>query len=224
MSRAPSWDGLALLPRSMGMVPAMELATSSGRTAGTEPVPVRLAVVAHAPTPSTSKAVFGGADEIIRPKAVKQIRERVACWVSAPEPACVVTAGQLGGDPQPLAALRGVDFGSWSGRTLAEVRAADSAGLAEWLADPAAAPHGGESLLHVIGRVGGVVDAYAWPDGLSVAVVSPLVARAIAVHALSVPAESIFRVDVGPLGRVLLSRAPVGWRLQALDRRVSSAS
>jgi broad specificity phosphatase PhoE len=186
-------------------------------------VPVRLAVVAHGPTASTSKAAFGGDDQLIRPKAIKQLRERVACWVSAPEPACLLTAAQLGGDPQVLDGLRGCDFGSWSGRMLSEVRDADPNGLAEWLEDSAAAPHGGESLLQLIGRVGAVLDDLAWPEGLSVAVVSPLVARAIAVHALSLPAKSIFRLDVGPLGRVLISRAALGWRLQALDRRLNSA-
>jgi broad specificity phosphatase PhoE len=186
-------------------------------------VPIRLAVVAHGPTASTFRAAFGGDDELIRPTAIKQLRERVACWVSAPEAACVLTAAQLGGDPAVLEELRDCDFGSWSGWTLSQVQAADPIGLAEWLQEPAAAPHGGESLLRLIGRVGGVLDQYAWPEGLSVAVVSPVVARAVAVHALSVPAEAIFRLDVGPLGRVLISRATLGWRLQALDRRLSSA-
>jgi broad specificity phosphatase PhoE len=187
-------------------------------------VTVRLAVIAHAPTRSTARAAFGGGDELTRPKAVRQISGRVACWVSAPEPACISTASRLGGNPQVLDDLRGCDFGSWSGRTLSEISAAEPVALADWLEDPAATPHGGESLLQLIGRVGSVVDDYAWPDGLSIAVVGPLVARAIAVHALSVAAESIFRIDVSPLGRVLLSRATSGWRLQALDRRLSSAS
>jgi broad specificity phosphatase PhoE len=187
-------------------------------------VTVRLAVIAHAPTRSTARAAFGGGDELTRPKAVRPISGRVACWVSAPGPACISTASRLGGIPQVLDDLRGCDFGSWSGRTLSEISAADPVALADWLEDPAATPHGGESLLQLIGRVGGVVDEYAWPEGLSVAVVGPLVARAIAVHALSVAAESIFRIDVSPLGRVLLSRATSGWRLQALDRRLSSAS
>jgi broad specificity phosphatase PhoE len=187
-------------------------------------VAVRLAVIAHAPTRSTARAAFGGVDELARPQAVKPIKERVACWVCGPEPACISTATRLGGDPQVLDDLRGCDFGSWSGRTLSEISAADPIALADWLEDPAATPHGGESLLQLIGRVGGVVDEYAWPEGLSMAVVGPLVARAIAVHALSVAAESIFRIDVSPLGRVLLSRATTGWRLQALDRRLSSAS
>jgi broad specificity phosphatase PhoE len=186
-------------------------------------VPVRLAVVAHGPTTGTAKAAFGGDDELIRPKSIKKLTTSTACWASAPEPACVLTAEQLGGDPQVIDGLRGCDFGLWSGRTLVQVRAAHPKGLAEWLQDPAARPHGGESLLQLIGRVGRVVDEYPWPDGLGIAVVSPLVARAIAVHALSVPAESIFRLDVGPLGRVLISRATPGWRLQALDRRLGSA-
>ena len=187
-------------------------------------MPVRLAVIAHAPTRSTARAAFGGGDELIRPKAVRPLRGRVERWASGPEPACVSTTSRLGGDPQVLDDLRGCDFGSWSGRTLSEMSAAEPFGLADWLEDPAATPHGGESLLQLIGRVGSVVDEYPWPDGLSVAVVGPLVVRAIAVHALSVAAESIFRIDVSPLGRVLLSRATSGWRLQALDRRLSSAS
>ena len=95
-----------------------------------------------------------------------------------------------------------------------------------WLHDAYAAPHGGESLAALINRVGGVLDDHPWPQGRSVVVVTPLVARAAAVHALGAPAEVIFRIDIAPLGRVLISRSDQIWRLQGLtsipkDHRLS---
>ena len=49
------------------------------------------------------------------------------------------------------------------------------------------------------------------------AVVAPMVARAVAVHALGAPPEVIFRVDVAPLGRCCWSRSGDHWRLQGLS-------
>jgi broad specificity phosphatase PhoE len=187
-------------------------------------VPQRLAVIGHGPTRGSEDATFGGMDGLLRPDWLPLLRGRVACWVSAPEPACVETAHGLGGrTAEVMPELRGCDFGSWSGQTLTEVGTADPGAVTAWLSDPSASPHGGESLQQLIVRTGAVVDNRPWPDGLSIAVVTPLVARAIAVHALGAPAEAIFRVDVGPLSRVIISRAAAGWRLQALDRRLTAA-
>jgi broad specificity phosphatase PhoE len=188
-------------------------------------VPQRLAVIGHGPTRGLEAATFGGVDGLLRPDRMPLLRGRVAHWVSAPEPACVETASGLGGGgaAEVLPGLRGCDFGSWSGLTLAEVGTAEPAAVSAWLSDPTASPHGGESLRQLIVRTGAAVDDQSWPDGLSVAVVTPLVARAIAVHALGAPAETIFRVDVGPLGRLIISRTVAGWRLQALDRRLTAA-
>jgi hypothetical protein len=44
-------------------------------------------------------------------------------------------------------------------------------------------------------------------EGRSVAVVTPLVARAAAVHALGAQPEVIFHLDMAPLGRLLISRS-----------------
>jgi broad specificity phosphatase PhoE len=187
-------------------------------------VPQRLAVIGHGPTRGSEDATFGGQEGLLRPDWLPLLRGRVACWVSAPEPACVETLSGLGGRAaEVLPELRGCDFGSWSGRALAEVGTAEPAAVTAWLSDPSASLHGGESLRQLIVRTGAAVDNQPWPDGLSIAVVTPLVARAIAVHALGAPAEAIFRMDVGPLGRVIISRAAAGWRLQALDRRLTAA-
>jgi hypothetical protein len=67
----------------------------------------------------------------------------------------------------------------------------------------------------MINRVGRVLDDHPWPEGRSVAVVSPLVARAAAVHALGAQPEVIFHIDLAPLGRLLISRSDHIWRLRA---------
>ena len=176
----------------------------------------RLLVIAYAATAGTRDLVFGGADgEVVG--EVPVLSERVAGWVCGPEPAGAATAARLGGaDVEVMAELRDCDFGSWSGLALDDVGSRDPVALAQWLADPRARPHGGESLAELVDRVGRAIDKQPWPDGRSVAVVPPLVARAVIVHALGAAPEVVFRVDVAPLGRVLISRSTDVWRLQGL--------
>jgi broad specificity phosphatase PhoE len=175
----------------------------------------RLLIVAHAPTAQTVALTFGNAGEP-GTEDVQRLNGRVASWFGGPEQACQATALCLGGEAEPIAELRECDFGTWAGRTLVDVALQDACALEGWLHDPYAAPHGGESLAELINRVGGVLDDHPWPQGRSVAVVTPLVARAAAVHALGVPAEVIFRIDIAPLGRLLISRSDQIWRMQGL--------
>jgi hypothetical protein len=69
----------------------------------------------------------------------------------------------------------------------------------------------------LISRVGRVLEDHQWPDGQSVVVVTALVARALLVHALGAAPEVIFRIDIAPLGRVLISRSQQTWRLTSLE-------
>ena len=178
----------------------------------------RLLLIAYAPTVGARELVFGGGDGEVAGH-VAALAERAARWVCGPEPVGMATATRLGGvDVEVLTELRNCDFGSWSGLALDEVGAHDPVALAGWLADPRARPHGGETLTELVGRVGSVIDRQPWPGGRSVAVVPSLVARAAVVHALGVPPEAIFRIDVAPLGRVTISRAGDSWRLQGLSR------
>ena len=175
----------------------------------------RLLLVAHAPTAQTLALMFGSAGEP-HTEDVRRLNGRVASWFSGPEQACQATALCLGSEAEPIAELRECDFGSWTGGTLADVAFQDAPALDSWLHDPYAAPHGGESLADLINRVGQALDDHPWPQGRSVIVVTPLVARAAAVHALGAQPEMIFRIDLAPLGRVQISRCDQIWRLQGL--------
>jgi broad specificity phosphatase PhoE len=176
----------------------------------------RLLLVAHAPTAQTVAFTFGTAGEP-HTEDVRRLNGRVASWFSGPEQACQATALRLGGEAEPIPELCECDFGSWTGRALADVALQDAPGLEAWLHDPRATPHGGESLAELTNRVGRVLDDHPWAEGRSVVVVDALVARALIVHALGANLEVIFHIDIGPLGRASLSRSQSLWRLARLE-------
>jgi broad specificity phosphatase PhoE len=176
----------------------------------------RLLVIAHGLTKGAGELVFGEAGDLLT-NTVPALPDRVAAWASGPEQACLETVAHLGGRAEPIPELRNCDFGEWTDKTLGLVAAEDPAGLDSWLKDPHAAPHGGESLLEVIKRVGCVMDDYPWPDGRTVVVVTSLIARAMITYGLSANPEVIFNIDVGPLGSASFSRSFSTWRLGRLD-------
>lgn len=146
---------------------------------------------------------------------------------ASPSVRCAATAESLGLRATPTPALAGCAMGRWTGRTLAEVAAADEDGVARWLADPAAAPHGGESLLDLLARVGGWLDALTAGEGATpagegaprvggpvLAVVEPDVVRAAALHALAAPAPAFWRLDVPPLTVTDLSGRAGRWNVR----------
>ncbi|WP_166217299.1 MULTISPECIES: histidine phosphatase family protein [Bradyrhizobium] len=126
------------------------------------------------------------------------------------------TAEMLGLEAAVLPQLRDCDFGSWIGLSLEEVRLKAPEGLAVWLRDPRAAPHGGESFVDVVRRVG------QWMDGLSsnprsiLAISHTSVIRAAIVHALGVGPDSFRHIDIAPLTRAELSAFGERWTFSAL--------
>ncbi|MGW1163065.1 histidine phosphatase family protein [Streptomyces sp. NPDC002519] len=117
----------------------------------------------------------------------------------SPTVRCRETASALGLAAAAGPAPAGLDVGRWRGRTLEEVGVdePDAAGL--WLADPSAAPHGGESVHELCARVGGWLDETAQLSGRTVAVVEPEIVRAVVVRVLAAPDSAFWRIDVPPL-------------------------
>jgi broad specificity phosphatase PhoE len=159
----------------------------------------RLLLVRHASTDAVRAAAFG-ADEPLdaqgREAAARLRLPRGEVWVSpalrARETAACAGLAIAGVEP----ALAECDFGSWAGRRLDEL---DEAPLREWMTDPAAAPHGGESLLELQARVRGWLAAQAALDGTAIAITHGGVVKAAVIEALSAPPEAFWRVDVAPL-------------------------
>ncbi|MFG3052659.1 histidine phosphatase family protein [Kitasatospora sp. NPDC048239] len=133
--------------------------------------------------------------------------------LASPSARCRQTAEALG-LTAAAEAPAGWAMGSWRGRTLDEVAAEQPEAVAAWLSDPAAAPHGGESLAALCARVGGWLDALADGGPRALAVVEPEVVRAAALHALGGPPAAFWRLDVPPLTATALSGRAGRWNLR----------
>ncbi|OUC91882.1 histidine phosphatase family protein [Streptosporangium minutum] len=175
----------------------------------------RLLLICHASTSATVRAAFPG-DEPLDGRGLRQATGLAARFgqgsaACAAELRCTQTAAALGLriDPDPL--LADCDYGRWAGKTLDEVEAGEPESLAAWLTDPAAAPHGGESIAGLLDRVAGWLSCRA--PGRTVAVTHPPFIRAAVVHAVGAPASAFWRVDVAPLARVALTGRGGRWRL-----------
>ncbi|MEU9733330.1 histidine phosphatase family protein [Streptomyces sp. NPDC048002] len=126
----------------------------------------------------------------------------------SPTPRSRATGDALGYAPLVQLALRDCDMGRWRGLTLGEAMAREPDAVDAWLADPRSTPHGGESLLGFIGRVGGWLDTRPVEDGgRIVAVAEPAVIRAALVYALKAPPSIFWHLDVRPLS----STTVIGW-------------
>ncbi|MCZ4609189.1 histidine phosphatase family protein [Streptomyces sp. Lzd4kr] len=133
----------------------------------------------------------------------------------SPTPRSRATGDALGYAPLVQLALRDCDMGRWQGLTLGEAMAREPDAVDAWLADPRATPHGGESLLGFIGRVGGWLDTRPVDDGdRIVAVAEPAVIRAALVYALKAPPSTYWNIDVRPLSATTVTGRAGRWNLR----------
>ncbi|WP_069772843.1 histidine phosphatase family protein [Streptomyces sp. LUP30] len=133
----------------------------------------------------------------------------------SPTPRSRATGDALGYAPLVQLALRDCDMGRWRGLTLGEAMAREPQAVDAWLADPLAIPHGGESLLDFITRVGDWLDTRPIGDGDKiVAVAEPSVIRAAVVYALKAPPATYWNIDVRPLSATTVTGRGGRWNLR----------
>ncbi|MGE0220924.1 histidine phosphatase family protein [Mycolicibacterium sp.] len=130
----------------------------------------------------------------------------------APELRARQTAELLGlrADVEP--ALADLDSGAWRGSDLTELAPEQ---VARWLSDPAAAPHGGESVVDLVDRVGRWLDSVTDQRTRVVAVTHPAVIRAAVLLALDAPPKSFWRIDIAPVSRTTLHHRGQAWTLRS---------
>ncbi|KAA1185452.1 histidine phosphatase family protein [Rhizobium tropici] len=124
------------------------------------------------------------------------------------------TASVLGLDAIPDVALRECDYGDWRGQSLAELHEKDAESLTLWMADTSVAPHGGESLVAVMRRVGEWMGNHIDDAGHTVVVTHASVIRAAVQHVLQAPAAAFWAVDVEPFGIVEMTSDGRRWQLR----------
>jgi broad specificity phosphatase PhoE len=112
--------------------------------------------------------------------------------------------------------LRDCDFGRWAGQSFTELQSREPAAIADWLQDPRAAPHGGESFADVLKRVGEWMDEMLTRTGSVLVVTHALVIRAAIAHALGAGPDAFYHIDVAPLTMARLSGGGGRWTLVSL--------
>jgi broad specificity phosphatase PhoE len=181
----------------------------------------RLDLLAHGASAATRAARFPD-DEALEPSAVGALqalssrRRSYARVLAAPARAARATAQALGLDAEVEMALRDCDYGRWRGLASKDVAEREPDAFAAWLGDPAAAPHGGESVAALIERVGSWLGQSLTHEGATLAVTHASVVRAAIVNALGAGSSTFARIDVAPLSLARLSGHAGRWNLVAL--------
>jgi broad specificity phosphatase PhoE len=163
----------------------------------------RLTFIAHAATEAQRLAAFP-LDEALDEREISKISAlgwsapRAQQVWSGPERRVQQTAKALGLSAAVTGDLRDCDYGEWNGHRLNEVQSLKPEDVAAWLADPGAAPHGGESILELISRVGRWLNAQHHA-GHTLAITHPAVIRGAIVYALDAQPKTFWRVDIEPL-------------------------
>ncbi|UXA06816.1 histidine phosphatase family protein [Mycobacterium sp. SMC-2] len=177
----------------------------------------RLILVSHAMTDAMVAARFP-ADEPLNDMGRRRVKKagrldvpKGTRQLAGPEQRARETAQLLGLHATTEPRLADLHCGGWCGQTLQAVGPAD---LETWLTDPARAPHGGESILDLIQRVGGWLESLTDEASRAVAVTHPAVIRAAVVHSLDAPPESFWRIDIAPVSRTLLHFRNGRWTLR----------
>jgi broad specificity phosphatase PhoE len=182
-------------------------------------MPGRLTLICHGATTATRASAFP-LDEPLEDGAAEQAKllapalRRRDRAVTSPALGARQTAEALSLDASVHPALRDCDYGHWGGCRLADIQAAHPAEVATWLADPDAAPHGGESLLALMRRVSDWMADRLHDDGHAIAVTHAAVIRAAVIGVLGAPPQSFWRVDVAPMSRVDLRSDKRRWALR----------
>lgn len=175
----------------------------------------RLTLICHARTVAQKLARFPTNEPVEDlPLASEAFCARFASprrLVCGPELRTQQTAAWFGADAQIDPALRDCDWGRWHGQSIKDLQANQDEALQTWLADPEAAPHGGESVRQLTQRIAKWLDTVAVMPGHVVAVTHPFVVRAALMQVLQGTAFNA--IDVEPLSMIELRFNGI-WRLR----------
>jgi broad specificity phosphatase PhoE len=183
-------------------------------------VTARLILIAHASTAALRGAFFP-ADEPLDGPGKTSAAALAGClpnadrWLTSPELRTRQTATALGLSADIEPTLRDCDFGSWSGKSFKDVCAREPEAIAAWLRVPEAAPHGGESVLGLMQRVGAWLAGEQARRQRSIVVTHSAVIRAAIVQAIGAPPQSFWRIDIAPLSMTRLSGGDGRWNLSS---------
>jgi broad specificity phosphatase PhoE len=181
----------------------------------------RLRLLCHASTSAVRTSTFP-ADEELDAQGLRKLNglshlQHCDHCVTSPARRATQTAAALNLEATIEPMLRDCDYGRWTGRSFDEVQAHEPEALADWIKDPSATPHGGESIVAMIARVSAWLDTQLTTSGMILAVTHASVIRAAIVCALEAEPRSFWHIDVAPLSLTRLSGCGGRWTLVSMS-------
>jgi broad specificity phosphatase PhoE len=182
----------------------------------------RLRLLCHASTSAVRTSAFPADEELDAHgrQKLKGFSRHLRHWdrcVTSPARRATETAAALSLEATIDPALRECDYGRWTGLSLDEVQAQEPEALADWIKDPSAAPHGGESVVAMIARVSAWLDTQISTSGTILAITHASVIRAAIVCALEAEPRSFWHIDIAPLSLTHLSGHGGRWTLASIS-------
>ncbi len=183
---------------------------------------VTLLLICQASSHANRATAFGLDEPLdafgLRKLAVSALKftSEAVCYCS-PATQAAQTAEALGLSAQIETLLRAHNYGRWAGLSLEAVFAQEPNEVSQWLTDPKAAPHGGESVTDVIVRAKAWLAKLQSAKGKVICVTDSSFIRAAIVCALGAPPLAFWRIDIAPLSLTRLSGDSGRWNLQGLS-------
>jgi broad specificity phosphatase PhoE len=181
----------------------------------------RIIWICHAPTHAMRVGAFPTSQNDLDAPGLERARAaahpgiRGATALTSPAAAAQQTAAAMTLDAAIEPALRDIDYGLWTGRSLDAVHATEPDRLAAWVADASRTTPGGEPFSGVIARVGSWMEGQRQSASPVLAVTHSAIIRAAIAVVLRCPAESVFNIDIAPLSQTTMSFNGK-WRIQTL--------
>lgn len=179
----------------------------------------RLTILCRGATQANQQSRFSSADALLakeqdRLKALADDLRPFGSVLHAPERAAAETAAAFSTETILCPPLRDVAYGTWENRTVADIAHHWPEDLERWSADPASAPHGGESFAAAQARAAEWLESYHAVGGNTLAVTHAIIVKLLFLHVVGAPLTSIWRIDVVPLGMLTLSSDGRRWVLR----------
>lgn len=166
---------------------------------------VRLTMICNGATAAMRRGAFPR-DEPLEPRArvkaaaLRQtLRRADRAWTSPALRARQTAEAVLSAPASIEPLLADQDQGRWAGKSFDVVQAEEPDGMAQWLADPMSAPHGGESLAEVARRGSALMERLIAEPGHTIAVTHASVIRAAMLHVIGAPLAAFWKIDIEPL-------------------------
>jgi broad specificity phosphatase PhoE len=159
---------------------------------------------------------FPKGDEPAEPIPPLKLKTEGVRIMTSPARAACDTAKEIASSYEVTRAFDDLDHGRWRGESIKDIAAREPESIAAWLADPSAAPHGGESIAMLVERVAGALaDLNPREDRRLIVVTHAIVVKAALVHVLGLPLAAIFRMDLAPLSATVLDY-DAGWSVDPM--------